>query len=303
MNSDNEFQPPTKLKIMRKKGNGKMRCKKYMKAMVPSQSTSDRLDSSDFDMEEGQLLLSSKLSSNIVSPPSSDDELVFTSLESNFDSTPCHPQKEKEVVPVTLESNSNNRTYLMTYAQADRNAFPTRESFGQLCELAFGGESKVTWYAVGSRQHACVLYLCITDPGHLLLYITQGGKRTIKPREDARNFTRRYAKKEGLFVFYPAYQDRVLLLTDHTEMCCGPCGYTLFFFVASTGRMETVSRHLLSSPPCPCYISKMFHSPLRANLKMSRKPVRNRGNSYIARSNYSGLVCRVKDEQAPRWGI
>ena len=74
-------------------------------------------------------------------------------------------------------------------------------------------------------------------------------------------------------------------------------------FVASTGRMETVSWPLLSSPPCPCYISKMFHSPLRANLKMSRKPVRNRGNSYIARSNYSGLVCRVKDEQAPRWGV
>ena len=55
--------------------------------------------------------------------------------------------------PVQLMSNTNNRTYLITYAQVDKNLAPTRQIFADFCVDAFGGVSKVEQYACAEEPH------------------------------------------------------------------------------------------------------------------------------------------------------
>lgn len=53
---------------------------------------------------------------------------------------------------VYLEKNDPHRVYLVTLSQLDESKFPTRESFGQACVGAFGG-NKVLYFACGRENH------------------------------------------------------------------------------------------------------------------------------------------------------
>lgn len=70
--------------------------------------------------------------------------------------TPVHP-------PIPLTSNKINRTYLITYSQADLSICPTRESFATLVVEAFQGNvnymcvSRECHSGVGMHYHAAVL--------------------------------------------------------------------------------------------------------------------------------------------------
>ena len=55
--------------------------------------------------------------------------------------------------PVILATNSNNRCYLVTYSQADKSKYPTREDFGEACADAFGGVGRVVQYACCEEPH------------------------------------------------------------------------------------------------------------------------------------------------------
>ena len=55
--------------------------------------------------------------------------------------------------PVELTSNTNNRTYLITYSQVDKDLAPTRQIFADLCVDAFGGVTKVEQYACAEEPH------------------------------------------------------------------------------------------------------------------------------------------------------
>ena len=72
--------------------------------------------------------------------------------------TPATPAE----VPVSVEhdisqiedfNNSVNRTYLITYSQANMGLFSTREKFGEACVAAFGGLESVNYYCVGLEDH------------------------------------------------------------------------------------------------------------------------------------------------------
>ena len=55
--------------------------------------------------------------------------------------------------PQYLSKDSPRRTYLITYSQANKGLFPTRESFGRCCEQAFGGGEKVSFFACSEEAH------------------------------------------------------------------------------------------------------------------------------------------------------
>ena len=55
--------------------------------------------------------------------------------------------------PQVLTRNTNNRCYLITYSQCDKNLFPTRQDFGEACVDAFGGPTKVNQFACAEEVH------------------------------------------------------------------------------------------------------------------------------------------------------
>ena len=116
--SDNEFEPPAKLRVMRKRSTPLTKGK-YLKTVAAAE-------------QDDQL-------------PSQTNEAV--------PSPSLLPDMEKEPSPVVLTDNTNNRTYLITYSQADEGAFPTRRDFADLCCTAFGGPTKVSWYACAKERH------------------------------------------------------------------------------------------------------------------------------------------------------
>ena len=60
---------------------------------------------------------------------------------------------EEDVERIADDNNSNNRTYLITYSQANTELF-TRETFGKACVAAFGGPDAVNYYCVGLEDHS-----------------------------------------------------------------------------------------------------------------------------------------------------
>lgn len=144
--SESEFQPPTMLRVMRKRDRSKS--KKFNLSLDrqkaterPQLVTFPMVEDDDFStllVQRSSATISSVSSQGSHSPAAVDD---------------VQTQEREEVEPVILEDNTNNRTYLITYAQADKDAFPTRESFGALCQEAFGGDSRVEWYACAEEPH------------------------------------------------------------------------------------------------------------------------------------------------------
>ena len=55
--------------------------------------------------------------------------------------------------PQVLTQNTNNRCYLITYSQCDKDLFPTRQDFGEECVDAFGGPTKVDQFACAEEVH------------------------------------------------------------------------------------------------------------------------------------------------------
>lgn len=153
VNSDNEFQPETKLRVMRKKKSTKCNREKYLKPVVPTQDASPNLFASLLPSEEQVLVFDSRICSNAFAAPSFDDDPQSLSERNDSISASCTPADDDNPSPVVLTKNTNNRTYLITYSKAEEDAFPTRESFADLCALAFGGTSKVSWYACAKEPH------------------------------------------------------------------------------------------------------------------------------------------------------
>ena len=67
--------------------------------------------------------------------------------------TNANPCDEEDSTVEILVENAPRRTYLITYAQVDKNLFPTRESFGKKCEEVFGGGKRVSMYACSEEPH------------------------------------------------------------------------------------------------------------------------------------------------------
>ena len=60
---------------------------------------------------------------------------------------------EENEHPITLDKNEPRRTYLITYSQAQRSIFPSRESFAKACAQALGGDKIVGHYACAEEPH------------------------------------------------------------------------------------------------------------------------------------------------------
>ena len=61
-------------------------------------------------------------------------------------------QSQQNSDMVYLTDNKSQRLYMITYSNINKNIFPTRESFGRACAMAFGG-NKVLYFACAEEDH------------------------------------------------------------------------------------------------------------------------------------------------------
>ena len=59
----------------------------------------------------------------------------------------------EDVLPEIIPTNCPRRTYLLTYSKANKDLFPTRESFASKCMEAFGGSKVVSCLACAEEAH------------------------------------------------------------------------------------------------------------------------------------------------------
>ena len=88
--------------------------------------------------------------------------------DSDFETVPVNQRVGKQKVgstetnvvvtstPMKVSTEIDNdprRTYLVTYSQANKIIFPTRESFATKCEESIGGGKRVSLYACAEESH------------------------------------------------------------------------------------------------------------------------------------------------------
>ena len=119
--------------------------------------------------------------------------------------------------PITLGTNSPRRTYLITYSQAQRSVFASRESFAKACAQALGGDKVVAHYACAEEPHA--------DGGfhyHVAIKLNRGqrwgtAKKTLKDAGAIVNF-QGPPGSQGMYAwmyFYISKYDKMIYHSEH----------------------------------------------------------------------------------------